>query len=241
MSYAAASVEHPMSSMNSINMHLQQIELCSILAICHNNGTNSAFLVNIPSFMVKQIFKQENVCKGNNTNCVNLGSNDINASNTNQKQILIDINQRLKQLNRCESGTSCENDGNNQALVGTSFNAFGGITDLSLSNLNSDLNQRLKQGNGCSSNNTFCHNDGFNDFELGVANAFGGVANLSLSKIDSVIKQMATQNNQCADFSFCDNFGGNGASIGVVSSLFGGNAIVSISAVQWSQLIKPYF
>ncbi len=213
MSYGAASVEHPM---NSINTQLQQIDLCTVMVICQNNGTNSAFLVNIPSFMIEQILKQENVCKDNNTNCINLGRNDINASNTNQRQILLDINQRLKQLNQCESGTSCENDDNNQALVGTSFNSFGGITDLSLSNIELDLNQRLNQGNGCTSNNTFCHNDGSNGFELGVANTFGGVANLSLSKIDSVIKQKATQNNQCGDFSFCDNFGANGANVGVV-------------------------
>jgi hypothetical protein len=158
--------------MNPVNTQIQQIDLCSNLATCHNNGTNSAFLVNIPSFMIKQTLKQENVCKDNNTNCINLGSNDINASNTKQKQILLDINQRLKQMNQCENGASCENDGNNQALVGTSFNSFGGIKDLSLSNIDLDLNQRLKQGNACTSNNTFCHNDGFNSFELGVANTF---------------------------------------------------------------------
>lgn len=213
----------------SVETKLRQINLCTFTAICQNNGTNSDFIINIPSFNIKQLLDQKNKCSGINSTCANVGLNNISLVNKSPSNISIltafDIDQMLAQLNQCTIGSNCLNDGINQIFAGTASNS-------SISNVKAEISQRLNQENNCKSNATCANKFTSNDVSIGTTE-FGGERHVS--NIDSRVNQNLNQINQCSNnteigvefsnFNGCDIFASNQFSIGDAS--FGGNSSVS--------------
>src|SRR5829696_9072843 len=123
---------------------------------------------------------------------------DDNHNDDDLFEIVID--QDIDQSNECSGGSTCNNEGSNEA------NFWENSDGRSDSNI--DISQSIEQSNECDGEAS-CSNEGTNE-----ANVLGSISNYGDFDSDVDIDQSIEQSNACSGGSICSNFASNVVNVG---------------------------